>query len=247
MLSGGQDLRLKLWDLRALKEVHSYNTFQPASSISVSDRGLAAIGAGTSVTIWNDLFKSSSSSDPRKVQSPYLSWGNAGQRIERLRFCPFDDVLGVSHNAGFSSLIVPGAGEPNFDALEVNPYETVKQRQEVEVKSLLNKLQPDTIAIDPNFIGRLDQRSAEQRAREKDLDTPATDPLAKLKERNRGRGKNSALRRYLRKKGGKNIIDEKKLRLEEMKKERANREQEKIQEQKLDAGATFARFIKSGR
>jgi len=111
---------------------------------------------------------------------------------------------------------------------------------------LLNKLQPETIALDPNFIGKLDQRSAEQRAREKDIDTPAVDPFAKLKERNRGRGKNSALRRHLRKKGGKNIIDEKRLRLEEMKKERTNREKVKFQKEKRDFGPALARFARSG-
>jgi len=244
MLCGGQDLRLKLWDVRALKEVHSYTTRQPATSIDISDRGLAAIGNGTGVTIWKDLFTSSTSSDPSKIQSPYLNWGYDGQRIERVRFCPFDDVLGISHAQGFSSIIVPGAGEANYDALEVNPYETRKQRQEAEVKSLLTKLQPGTIALDPNFIGTLDTRSAEQRRREKDLDAPAVDPLAKLKERNRGRGKNSALRRHLRKKGGKNVVDEKRLRLEEMKKERAERDKEKLKRDKVDLGPALARFAR---
>ncbi|KAK5191965.1 putative U3 small nucleolar RNA-associated protein 7 [Exophiala xenobiotica] len=247
MLCGGQDLRLKLWDVRALKEVHSYTTRQPATSIDISDRGLAAIGNGTGVTIWKDLFTSSTSSDPSKIQSPYLNWGYDGQRIERVRFCPFDDVLGVSHAQGFSSIIVPGAGEANYDALEVNPYETRKQRQEAEVKSLLTKLQPGTIALDPNFIGTLDTRSAEQRRREKDLDAPAMDPLAKLKERNRGRGKNSALRRHLRKKGGKNVVDEKRLRLEEMKKERAEREKDKLKKDKVELGPALARFATSRR
>jgi U3 small nucleolar RNA-associated protein 7 len=245
MLCGGQDKRLKLWDIRALKELHSYTTRQPASSITISDRGLAAVATGTGVTIWKDLFIRTPSTLPDKIQSPYLNWGNDGLRVERVRFCPYDDILGISHAAGFSSIIVPGAGEPNYDALEVNPYETRKQRQEAEVQSLLTKLQPETIALDPNFIGTLDMRSAEQRRREKDLDAPAEDPLAKLKERekNRGRGKNSALRRYLRKKGGKNVIDEKRMRLEEMRTQRAQRDKERNQRDKVELGPALSRFV----
>lgn len=245
MLCGGQDKRLKLWDIRALKELHSYTTRQPASSIDISDRGLAAVASGTGVTIWKDIFTATPSSAPEKIQSPYLNWGNDGQRVERVRFCPFEDVLGISHSEGFSSIIVPGAGEPNYDALEVNPYETRKQRQEAEVKSLLTKLQPETIALAPNFIGTLDTRSAEQRRREKDLDTPAEDPLAKLKEKekNRARGRNSALRRHLRKKGGKNIIDEKRMRLEEMRKEKSGRERDRLKTDKVELGPALSRFV----
>ncbi|KAL9620672.1 MAG: hypothetical protein Q9160_004808 [Pyrenula sp. 1 TL-2023] len=246
MLSSGQDLRLKLWDIRMFKEVHAYRTHNPSASIAISDRGLAAIGDGTAATIWKDLFNTPQSSEPDRIQSPYMNWGHDGKRVENLRWCPYEDILGISHNAGFSSIIVPGAGEPNFDALEVNPYETRKQRQEAEVKSLLNKLQPDTIALDPNFIGRLDKRSAAERAAEKDLDAPKVDPLAKVKERNRGRGKNSALRRYLRKKGGKNVIDEKRMRLETMKKERAKKASEKTKQDKAELGPALSRFVRKG-
>jgi U3 small nucleolar RNA-associated protein 7 len=248
MLSSGQDLRLKLWDLRTYKELHSYSTRQPATSISISDRGLAAIASGPTVTIWKDLFTTTPSSSPSKIQSPYLNWtSQSSYRMERVNYCPFDDILGISHAGGFNSIIVPGAGEPNYDALEINPYETVKQRQESEVKSLLTKLQPETIALDPNFIGTLDIRSAEQRKRDKDLDSPVVDPLSKLKERNRGRGKNSALRRHLRKKGGKNIIDEKRMRLEEMRKERSEREIERVKREKVEFGPALARFAPGRR
>jgi U3 small nucleolar RNA-associated protein 7 len=171
-----------------------------------------------------------------------MAWGGDGKRIEQVRWCPFEDVLGISHDAGFSSILVPGAGEPNFDALEVNPYENTKQRQEAEVKSLLNKLQPEMISLNPDFIGNLDLASAEQRKAEQDLDKKPVDPLAQIK--NRGRGKNSSLRKYLRKKGGRNIIDERRLRIEELRKSQSEQQQKKVKAAEEELGPTLGRFVR---
>ena len=242
MVSTGQDMKMSVWDVRNFKEVNNYFLRQPGSSVAISDRNLTAVGWGTQTTIWKDLFRKNVD-DQTKVQSPYLSWGGEGQRVERVRWCPFEDVLGISHDKGFSSAIVPGAGEANYDALEVNPYETVKQRQESEVKSLLNKLQPEMISLDPDFVGNLDRASNAQLQQERDLDKKPEDPLAKLK--NRGRGKNSSLRKYLRKKGSKNIIDERKVRIQELRKEQAKKHG-KPRQGDVELGPALARFARKG-
>ncbi|EDO02622.1 hypothetical protein SS1G_05099 [Sclerotinia sclerotiorum 1980 UF-70] len=213
MVSTGQDMKMSVWDVRMFKEV----------------------------SIWKGLF-SKSSLEQEKIQSPYMAWGCEGKRIERVRWCPFEDVLGTSHDSGFSSILVPGAGEANFDALEVNPFETTKQRQEAEVKSLLNKLQPEMISLDPNYIGNLDLRSDEQRKAEKDLDKKPEDPMAKIK--NRGRGKNSSLRKYLRKKSSRGIIDEQRDRIEELRKSQMQREKNRLKTTEEELGPALGRFAK---
>ena len=236
MVSTGQDRKMSIWDIRTYKTLNSYELRQPGASVAVSDRGLTAVGWGTKVDIWQGLF------DQERAQSPYMSWGGEGKRIERVQWCPFEDVLGVSHDKGFSSIIIPGAGEANFDALAVNPYETTKQRQESEVKMLLDKLQPETINLNPNTIGSLDTVSHEQRQKEKDLDRAPEDEVAQLK--NRGRGKNSSLRKHLRKKGSKNIVDERRMRIDKLRKDTnaALRKKQKKREEEL--GPALSRFAK---
>lgn len=73
--------------------------------------------------------------------------------LSSIRFCPFQDILTVGHSAGLSSLLVPGAGEPNFDSAEADPFEGRNARREREVRALLDKLAPDTIVLDPEIIG----------------------------------------------------------------------------------------------
>ncbi|KPM45768.1 putative U3 small nucleolar RNA-associated protein 7 [Neonectria ditissima] len=241
MVSTGQDQKMAVWDIRMFREVNSYFTRQPASSVAISDSGLTAVGWGTQTTIWKGLFNKNLPVQ-EKVQSPYMAWGGEGRRIERVKWCPYEDVLGLGHDEGFSSIIVPGAGEANFDAFEANPFETAKQRQEAEVKGLLNKLQPDMIALDPNFIGNLDLRSDTQRRADKDLDAAPVDIAEEI--RNRARGKNGALKKYLRKQRKKNVIDEKRLRVDEMWNEQQKHKEKKRQEVEEDLGPALSRFAK---
>ncbi|ROW04071.1 hypothetical protein VSDG_00982 [Cytospora chrysosperma] len=241
MVSTGQDMRMAVWDIRMFKEVNSYYTRAPASSVAISDSGLTAVGWGTNTTIWRGLF-SKHRAQQEKVQSPYLTWGKEGKRVERVRWCPFEDVLGIGHDKGFSSILVPGAGEANFDALEVNPYETVKQRQEAEVKQLLNKLPPEMIALDPNFVGNLDLRSDKERQAARDLDAPAVDIETEI--RNKARGRSGALKKYIRKQRKRNVIDEKRMRADEIYNELQQKNKASHEQQQEELGPALARFAK---
>ncbi|KAF4552692.1 BING4CT (NUC141) domain-containing protein [Elsinoe fawcettii] len=248
MVSTGQDMKMAVWDVRMFKEVHTYSLKRPGQALAISDKNLTAVGWGTQTTIWKDLFKRDKRDvEQEKVQSPYMAFPGAGSNVQSLRWCPFEDVLGIGHDKGFTSAIVPGAGEANYDALEVNPYENVKQRQETEVKGLLNKLQPEMISLDPNFVGKLDLASHEQRQKERDLDRDEKkEEKEKLEElKNRGRGKNSSLRKFLRKKGGRNIIDERKVKVMEMREQQKKERQRKIKGSE-ELGAALGRFAGKG-
>jgi U3 small nucleolar RNA-associated protein 7 len=229
---------MAVWDIRMFREVNSYRTRAPVSSLAISDTGLTAAAWNTTTTIWKDLFSET------KVRQPYMSWGGEGKKIDGVQWCPFEDVLGLGHDRGFSSILVPGAGEANFDALEVNPYENTRQRQETEVRALLGKIQPEMIALDPSFIGKLDQRSHQQREVEKDLDKPAVDVAEEI--RNRARGRNSALKKYMRKQRKKNIVDDRRLRLEEAYKKHLQQKDERMKDADDELGPALSRFARKG-
>ncbi|XP_069045697.1 WD repeat-containing protein 46 [Lepisosteus oculatus] len=185
MVTSGLDRKLKVYDIRAFAPLQSYALPAGASFLSLSQRGLLCACAGDTVQVYQDV-----SSTP--VQKPYMAHRVRGS-VWGAQFCPFEDVLGVGHAEGFTSMIVPGAGEPNFDALEVNPYRSVKQRQEWEVKALLEKIQPELIGLEPAKLGELDQASIAQRHQER-VQRLGFDPLAreKFKPRKKTKGRSSA-------------------------------------------------------
>jgi hypothetical protein len=120
----------QVWDLRMYKETHAYLTHKPVTSLSVSQRGLLAVGFGSHVQIWNDALHT-------KAKSPYMRHELPGKTCsEFMAWRPYEDVLAIGHSSGLCSMLVPGAGEPNYDALEANPFESTKERREAEVRRI---------------------------------------------------------------------------------------------------------------
>ena len=129
------DKSLKLWDARNLSgPTEEYHLRAPATSMAISHQGVLAIGTGNTIEIYNNKI-----TDFVIEKKVYLRH-KVPKTISNFEFCPFEDVLGVGHATGFSSLLVPGSGEPNFDALEVNPFQSKSQRREAEVQALLGKV-----------------------------------------------------------------------------------------------------------
>lgn len=242
------DQTLKIWDIRKFDELDSYVTPTQANTVDISDTGLLSVGWGPHVTVWKDCFKG-------HQKNPYLTHLIPGSQVQSTRFVPFEDILGVGHNKGFASLIVPGAGESNFDALEVNPYETTKMRREGEVRSLLTKLQPDMITLDPNVVGTVDRRkpherlSAKEQAERELAEKEAKDGKSNLERyvKPEVKSKNSALRK-LKRKQKKNLITERSMRIEKiLAKEKELRQQKaqlekQIQTKKDELETAFDRF-----
>ena len=185
MATSGVDGQLKVWDVRTYRPLHSYFTPRAATDLDFSDRGMLAAVHGGTVQVFKECTAS-------RAAGPYVSHRLAGCVGEGLRFAPFEDVLGVGHSKGFCSMVVPGAGEPNFDSFEAGPFQTKKMRQESEVVALLEKLPPETIQLDPAKVNTVD---VNPRERQKEIQAATAARLAeaqagkRAKKKTRGRSK----------------------------------------------------------
>ncbi|KAI9441184.1 BING4CT-domain-containing protein [Lactarius indigo] len=155
MATAGMDGSVKLWDCRSWKEsLRSWNSRGGNATVAWSQRGYLAVASGGAVNVHSP--PSIHTAHPAPSPPPlYLTHPQPAKPHTSLSFCPFHDVLAIGHAAGVSCILVPGAGEPNFDSSEADPFEGSKARREREVKSLLDKIQPDMIALDPEFLGKL--------------------------------------------------------------------------------------------
>ncbi|KAG7400768.1 hypothetical protein PHYBOEH_004574 [Phytophthora boehmeriae] len=232
LITAGADRKVKVFDLRRYQEVNSYYLTAAANTISVSQRGLVAVGFGPNVHVLKSAFSSGS---PIR---PYMTHQIPGSQVSSLAFRPFEDVLGVGHATGFNSVVIPGSGEPNFDTYEANPYENHKQRSEAEVHSLLEKLRPEMITLDPNAIGRVDLDPAEEQKKKVFQMERANGDGSAKKPKKKMRGRNRPSRR-LRKKQ-QNVVDAQKQQFREQQANKQKREERQEQQREWNEKAESA-------
>ncbi|OIR58468.1 MAG: U3 snoRNA-associated protein 7, UTP7 [Amphiamblys sp. WSBS2006] len=148
LVTAGLDRRMRIWDLRTLGLVDEYKTGQPVRTLSVSQTGMVATGYGDRVATWQNVFS-------QRQSEPYIVHRTNKDGVSAVKFCGFDDVLGVGTGRRVENILVPGSAVPSFDAMEANPFETPKQRQELEVKRLLEKLPAEMIRMESVITGKI--------------------------------------------------------------------------------------------
>ncbi|KAJ2932981.1 hypothetical protein H1R20_g4133, partial [Candolleomyces eurysporus] len=161
LATAGRDGKVKVWDCRNWKGVVREWSVRGAGDVELewSQKGYLGVLSGGSVNVYHPphiITSHGASSAPPPL---YLTHPVPHRPLTSLRFEPFSDVLAIGHNKGLTSIIVPGAGEPQFDSYEADPFESSKQRREREIKGLLDKIRPDLITLDPSFVGKFDTSS----------------------------------------------------------------------------------------
>ncbi|KAM3299826.1 hypothetical protein ACQJBY_041032 [Aegilops geniculata] len=187
MATAGGDQKIKIWDLRKFEVVHSYTA--RAQSLDFSQKGLLASSNGSLVEIYRDC-----GGQDYKIYMKHRMI--KGYQVGKVLFRPYEDICGIGHSMGFSSILIPGSGEPNFDTFVENPMETGKQRREKEVRPLLDKLQPETIMLDPNVIATVRQLKKKQKKTKKEIEGEIEGAVEaakniRVKKKTKGRSKPS--------------------------------------------------------
>lgn len=224
LVTAGVDRKLKLWDLRTYKNVSTYRLSQIPNSIAISQQNILAVASGEVVNVFKDCFR-------EEVRKPYLKHHTDGF-IDDLNFCNYEDVLGMGHEKGFTSILVPGAGEPNFDSYEANPFLTNRQRKEQEVKNLLDKIPAELISLDPNSLAQLNGELTESTKTWKFDNTELIKSLAvgpKSKKIKLSRDKKLKILEMIRKEKKDNINKFKKRKIKRRKSRFASKNREQLQ------------------
>lgn len=190
MATSGVDRSLKIWDIRNLDgPLQHYRLRSAPVDLEFSQTEMLAVGLGETVEIYNNCCT-------QTTEKPYLRHRMA-KSICNFKFCPYEDVLGVGTSHGFTSIIIPGSGEPNFDALESNPFQTKSQRKEAEVKALLDKIPAELITLNPFDVTEVDIPSMKDRMEAKKKLLHVKPKKVDMTPRHKNKGKSHIARKKI--------------------------------------------------
>ena len=272
-VTSGLGKEIKVWDWRMLKCRGIIRTEGNVGSLDLSQRGLLGCGIGGEVVVYKEVggnkFRKVDGGDGKGEGGRSgeiwgtrrrLRGGPGGKgalymrerygerkRMRCVRFCPFEDVLGVCMEDELRTMIVPGAGEGSFDKSGPHPYEGKKERREKEIRSLLDKLPPETISLDSRVVGGV-EKDAKARLEERKMDARKKmmeKKMGKVKKKTKGRNK---IGKRLKRKQA-NVMDAKKAelleKLEREKREaREKRKKREEEEEEDEIEPALQRFAK---
>jgi U3 small nucleolar RNA-associated protein 7 len=139
MTTAGMDRKLMVFDIRnTFKSLKVVRLNTSPSTLSMSHSGILAVAHAGKITVFKDH------------EIPYTVYRPPG-KVSSLNFCSYQDVLTVGHEKGIENIVVPGSGDPVYDIREETPFMTKKQRQEWEVRRLLEKIPYDMISQEGVF------------------------------------------------------------------------------------------------
>jgi U3 small nucleolar RNA-associated protein 7 len=128
MVTSGLDHLLNVWDLRTFKQLRSVKLSSGASSLAFSQKNLVAAALRNEIVVLNKGLLRSADDDSDEETGAgeekfietynnkdiYLKYRLNNTFVSNLQFCPFEDVLGIGHGQGISSILVPGLIDDSF-------------------------------------------------------------------------------------------------------------------------------------
>ena len=177
------DGNVQIWDLRNMDRVYQRRNDNPGvRCVRFSATGAMGIARNNYVEFYEKC----------DTRTAFLTH-KYPSTVTSLKFILFEDIAIVGLQSGVSSLVVPGTGEPNLDSNVANPFATKRWRQDKEVQSLLEKLPPETIQLDPEavfHVGPIEDKLQERKKKllkNKMVKTVDADGSVKTEERPRSK------------------------------------------------------------
>ncbi|PRP76920.1 hypothetical protein PROFUN_06198 [Planoprotostelium fungivorum] len=152
MVTGGDDGMVRVWDVRKIDKPMSEMELAKTriiKSMHLSATGLLALSYDDFVQVYDNVLTGHTD-----ITKPYMQHRlKKKQQVQQIRFTPFEDILGIGHSGGYSSIVIPGSGEAKVDTSEVNLFGNIRSRNQKEVQMLLEKIPYEMIISDPKLIG----------------------------------------------------------------------------------------------